>query len=191
VKPLHLNLAARPYRDHGPFTIVASAALAVIALLAYVNIDTYLRYKSETKTTAVKIEQLERQIDEEKNLTESANQRTRSIDVKLLGRQISFANARLAERAFSWSELLDRLEHVLPDDVRILSVSPTFSKEGLVRLNLSCAGKKDDSMLRTLDALIHDARFVAPFPSGETKGEHEYQFIINVDYKPTIMRVLE
>jgi hypothetical protein len=192
VKALHLNLASRPYRDYGPFTIVASVALALIAVLAYFNVDTYLEYKSKTKVTAAKIDELERQIVDEKTRAEAATQRLRTVDVKFLAQQTDFVNARLAERAFSWSELLDRLEHVMPDDVRIGTVSPSFSKDGLVHLTLDCTGKATDSMVRMIDGLNHDTHFVAPFPSGEQKQQSgEYSFTLTVAYRPSIMRVLE
>lgn len=191
MKPLHLNLASRPYRDYGPFTMVASVALAVIAILAYLNIDTYLQYKSETKTTAGQIEAIERQIVDENARKEAANQRLRGIDVKLLAKQTQFANARLAERAFSWSELLDRLEHVVPNDVRIESISPSFSKEGLVHLNLLCVGKHGDSMTSTIDNLNRDPQFVGAFPATEQHGDVAYTFGISVDYRPSIVRVIE
>src|SRR5213079_462528 len=103
-------------------------------------------YKSETKTTASQIEQIERQTVEENARKDAANQRLRGIDVKMLSKQTQFANARLAERAFSWSELLDRLEHVVPNDVRIESISPSFSRDGMVHLTLMCVGKNNDSM---------------------------------------------
>ena len=68
-------------------------------------------------------------------------------------------NAQLAERAFSWSELLDRLESVIPPNVRITSVAPSFAENGLVHLSLQCEGKGADSMLVALTRLQRDPHF--------------------------------
>jgi len=132
VKPLHLNLASRPYRDYRPLYAVVVVTSLLIAFMLLNNIETGYRYVHETRATRDKISQIDRQIEVENRRTEEANQRLRGVNVKLLAEQAQFVNARLAERAFSWSELLDRLERVLPDDVRIESVSPSFAKDGMV-----------------------------------------------------------
>ena len=192
MKPLHLNLAARPYRDYRAFNAVVVLVSLLIAVIAWADIDTVLRYRQETTSTRTKIAQLQRQTEEEQRRADAANQRIRSIDIRRLGSQASFANARLAERAFSWSELLDRLERVLPDDVRITSVSPGFDKNGLIHLTLVCEGKQGDSMVRTMTRLYSDsAHFSNPFPQMEDHAGDLWRFNITVDYRPSIARPIE
>jgi hypothetical protein len=58
VKPIHLNLASRPYRDYLPVNLLAAAMFVLMLLLAWFNIDTAIRYRVETKTTRAKIAQL-------------------------------------------------------------------------------------------------------------------------------------
>lgn len=191
MKPLHLNLASRPYRDYRPFTLVVAVTAVIIFALAYVNVDTYLRYKTATRHTSADIERLQRLTADERRAADAATARLRSVDVKQLAAQTEFANARLAERAFSWSELLDRLEHVVPQEVRIESVSPSFDKGGLVHLTLACFGKSGDSMVATIENLNRDPQFAGAFPNAETKTDKEYRFGISVDYRPTIARIVE
>ena len=191
MKPLHLNLAAKPYRDYRPYTLVMALGSLVFFGLAYVNVSTYLRYKTDTRQTTAAIASLEHQIDEERHRTEAANARVSTIDVKLLAARTVFANVQLAERAFSWSELLDRLEHVLPDDVRIEGVAPTFDKSGLVHLTLLCHGKGADSMVRTITSFGHDTHFANAFPTIEERLPAEIRFSIGVDYRPAIARIIE
>jgi hypothetical protein len=192
LKPLHLNLAARPYRDYRPFTLVMAAGWLVFFILAYVNVDTYLRYKTATRQTASAIERLDHQTDEERRRTEDAEARIKTIDILVLAKKTEFANAQLAERAFSWSELLDRLERVLPNDVRIEGVAPVFDKGGLVHLKLEAHGKTTDSMVRTLASFNADAHFADAFPTvEELTPTGDYKFNLSVDYRPTIARVVE
>src|SRR5947209_20074782 len=156
------------------------------------NIDTYYRYIRETKSTRNKIADLEQQTEQEQRQTVELNQRLHSFNVKLLSEQTQFANAQLAERAFSWSELLDRLERVLPDDVRIKTIAPQFQKNGLVHIELSCDGKAPDSYLRTLGRLIGSPYFADAFPRNAAAVEARgYTFIIGVEYKPSVARVVE
>jgi Tfp pilus assembly protein PilN len=191
VKPLHLNLASRPYRDYRPVYAVVVASSLLIAFMMLNNIDTYYRYIRETKSTRNKISDLERQTEQEQRQTADLNQRLRAFNVKLLSEQTQFVNARLAERAFSWSELLDRLERVLPDDVRLESIAPNFGKDGYVHLTLAAVGKNSESMVHMLDRLNHDPRFSNPFPTAEDRNDTGYRFGIGVDYRPLVTRILQ
>jgi Tfp pilus assembly protein PilN len=191
LKPLHLNLAARPYRDYRPLYAVVVASSLLIAFMLLNNIETGYRYIRETKSTRAKIADLEQQIESEQAQTAVINQRLHGVNVKSLSDQAQFVNARLAERAFSWSELLDRLERVLPDDVRIESVAPSFSKEGLIHLSLLAVGKTSEGMVHTLDRLNHDAHFANAFPTAEDHVPEGYKFGIGVDYRPAIKRIVE
>jgi Tfp pilus assembly protein PilN len=193
VKPLHLNLASRPYRDYRPVYAVVVVMTLLTAFLALNNVETWLRYRTETQNTRAKIEQLEKQTEVEEQRRKEVNARMPSTsDIKLLASRTQFANARLAERAFSWSELLDRLERVLPPDVRIDSVSPAFSKEGLVHLALQCTAKTGTGMTTTLDHLNRDAQhFANAFPSSEANTGTGFQFAVGVDYRPSITRPVE
>lgn len=191
MKPLHLNLASRPYRDYRPlYAVVVVVSLAIFFLMLN-NAETGYRYLRETKTTRAHIDNIEHQADLEERRTREIDQRLRAVNVRLLAAQTQFANARLAERAFSWSELLDRLERVLPDDVRIESVSPSFAKDGMVHLALACFGKNGQSMVRTIDRLNRDPYFSNPFPNAEEHAADGYRFGLAVDYKPSIARVME
>ena len=191
MKPLHLNLAARPYRDYRPYIAVMAVGWLLVAVLAYNNLDTWLRYQRDTKTTRDEIAALQRQTDVERTKLQNAEGRLRGVNVKLMAAQTAYVNARLAERAFSWSELLDRLERVLPDDVRLLSISPSFNKNGTVHLQLACVGKTGTSMVTAIDRFNRDQHFAGPFPSGEDNTGNGYAFGLSVDYRPTIARPVE
>jgi Tfp pilus assembly protein PilN len=196
VKPIHLNLASRPFRDYRPVYAVVVIMALVTAFLALNNVDTFLRYRTETKTTRADIDKLGEQIAGEQRQTETLTQRLKGVDIKLLASQTEFANAQLAERAFSWSELLDRLERVLPTDVRLVSVSPSFSKDGLVHLSMTCITKTGEGLTATINRFNGDSHFANTFPTIETVnggvGEpREYHITLGVDYRPSIARRVE
>lgn len=191
MRPLHLNLASRPYRDYRPVYAVVVVISIVIAFMLLNNIETAVRYVRDTRTTRDKINQVEQQIETENRHAADLNQKLHSVNVKQLSDQATFVNARLAERAFSWSELLDRLERVLPDDVRIESISPAFDKTGQVHLTLQASAKNGGGMVHTLDRLNRDARFANAFPTSEERSNTGYHFGVGVDYRPSIARAME
>jgi len=191
VKPIHLNLASRPFRDYRPVYAAVVLMALLTAFLALNNVDTYLRYRTETKTTRANIAKLEQQVADEHSKSEVLAQRLRGVDLKLLASQTEFANAQLAERAFSWSELLDRLEKVLPNDVRIQSVTPAFDKDGMVHLSMSCITKTGDGLTATINRFNGDPHFANAFPTSETAMAGDYHFGLGVDYRPSMIRRAE
>ena len=191
MKPIHLNLAAKPYRDYRPYIAVMAIGWLLVALMALNNLDTWYRYQHDTKTTREEIATLQKQTQLEQTKLQDSERRLRSVNVPLMTAQTQYVNSVLAERAFSWSELLDRLERVIPDDVRLVSISPSFNKNGLVHLSLTCVGKTGESMVSVIDRLNADPHFARPFPNTETNTGTGYDFGISVDYRPTIARSVE
>jgi type IV pilus assembly protein PilN len=185
VKPIHLNLAARPYRDYRPVYAAVVIMSLLSAFLMLQNIETYYRYTHETSATRAKIADLEVQQQREKQLEQSAQTRLQSIDLAFLDEQTKFVNAKLSERAFSWSTLLDELESVLADDVRLLSVGPTFTPQGIA-LALAFQAKTGEGMINTINRMHQDPQFVNPFPSNETidPATGIYSFNLSVGYRP-------
>ena len=192
MRPIHLNLASRPYRDYRPVYAAVVVASLLIAFLMLNNIDTYYRYVRDTRTTYQKIAGLVSQAETERNRAQQADAQLRGINLLALDQDTRFINARLAERAFSWSELLARLEGVLPNEVRIRTIAPSFSKSGLVHLEFACDAKTDKGMLDTIERLMKDPHFANAFPRSETQtSQTSYAFNVGVDYKPSIPRPVE
>jgi len=185
VKTIHLNLASRPYEDKRLFITTVVGVSILIAALLFSNIDTYLRYRVQTETTRTKIQQVDAQAEQERRRTETVRQQLSRIDVTALAKQTTFINQQLAQRAFSWSELLDRLENVLADDVRLTSVAPTFRPDGPVHLNLSLEAKSADGLVDMLKRFNRDPHFSNPFPTNESQMPGGgYRITLAVEYKP-------
>ena len=191
MKPIHLNLAARPYRDERPFIAVVVVGSLLIAFLTLTNFDAWYRYRKNTEKTRADIAALETRAADERKQTDALNQKIRAVDVKKLAGQTLYANARLAERAFSWSELLDRLERTLPDYVRIESIAPTFTPTGLVHLNMQCVARDGNGLVMTLNRLNRESYFTNAFPTNEDHTDDGYRFNLGVDYRPSIARPVE
>ena len=185
MKPIHLNLAARPYRDYRPVYAVVVVLSLLTAFLMLNNVETYYRYVHETQATRARIAQVEEQTRVEARHEEAARNRLKGLDLSRLDEQTRFINAKLAERAFSWSRLLDELESILADDVRLLSVSPSFSDDGRIALGLSFQAKSADGMITTINRMNADPQFADAFPSTESKDDAGiYSFNLTAIYLP-------
>jgi Tfp pilus assembly protein PilN len=190
VKTIHLNLAARPYRDYRALYAVVVVASLVIAFMMLNNVDTYYRYVRDTRKTREDTAAIEARIAQEHQRAQMAVNQTKTIDLVSLSKETKFVNTQLAERAFSWSELLDRLEAVLPGTIRITSIAPQFAENGLVHLSLQCEGKSADSLLTTINRMQRDPHFSNPFPTSQDSTQTGYRFGLGVDYRPTVARVV-
>lgn len=184
MKPIHLNLANRPYRDYRPVYAAVVVISLLTAFLMLNNIETYYRYTHETQATRAKIADVEEQIRREKEKKQVADNQLKSIDLAMLDAKTRFINAQLAERAFSWSTLLDELESVIAADVRLVAVRPSFKPDGTVGLSLSLESRSPDGMLTTINKMNADPQFRDAFPGGEEVVEGGTSFTLTADYRP-------
>ena len=183
MKPIHLNLASRPYRDYRPVYAAVVVMSLLTAFLMLNNIETYYRYKHETRSTRTKIAQREAEVQQERQRAQAAQRRLETIDLSRLDAQTRFINAKLGERAFSWSALLDDLESVLARDVRLVSVAPTFQADG-IHLALDFEARSPNGMVETINRMNAAPEFVNPFPRNEDVIEGGYRFTLNAQYRP-------
>lgn len=192
MKALHPNLASRPYRDYRPvWTVVAVLAILSVALLAY-NVQTAYRYFATTSDTRAEISAVEASIAEERQATSVAREQAARFDSPELRRRAEFVNARIAERAFSWNQLLDDLEAVFPPDVRLVRLTPIVEKTGNVTLNMQCFAKNDDGMVDLIENMFRSPKFVRPFPANQSSSpDGLHQFSISSQYRPSALGVIE
>jgi hypothetical protein len=191
VKTIHLNLASRPYRDYRPVYAVVVVTSLLIAYMMLNNIDTFYHYRKSTSTTRADIERFDAQADQEYRRAEAVDGQLKSLNLAALDGQTRFINSQLAQRSFSWSELLDHLENVVTDDVRIISINPVFDPTGIVHLQLNCEGKTPDSLVKMLTRFNGEGTFSNPFPSVESaQDKGGFLFALSVDYKPSSAKVV-
>lgn len=184
LKALHLNLASKPFSDNRLAYIVAGfLAFASLVLLGN-NIQTAIQYFSSTEETRAEIALIEKNAEAERVREKSARDRVARVNLKAMNTQVKFINSQLSERAFSWSALLDDLERLIPQDVRLQSLDPSIGKDGSVVLNLLCVSKNEDGLVRLLNAFFADPHFDQPFPRQEAVQDGLFRFTITVKYSP-------
>jgi type IV pilus assembly protein PilN len=185
VRTLHLNLASRPYRNYRPVWLVAAVLAVASAIFLVNNAQTAYHYFVNTKTTRGEIDRLQKESTEESRKAKQIQDQIRRFDRKALNSQSKFINAQIAERAFSWSELLDQLERVVPSDVRLVSLDPSISADGTTHLRMTCLAKSPSALPSLIQRLQGDPHFERPFPQSEvTREDGLQQFTIEADYRP-------
>ncbi|HUP66518.1 MAG TPA: PilN domain-containing protein [Thermoanaerobaculia bacterium] len=191
MRALHPNLAARPYRNYGPvWLVVGLLALLTAALLVY-NAHTAYRYFATTAETREEITRLENEIAAETNAARLARQQATQFNQAVLTQRSRYVNNQIAERAFSWSELLDDLERVLPADVRLARLSPQATERGWL-IQLDCLAKSEKGMIDLLQNMLGSPKFSLPTPRVEAvQPDGSHRFTLSVGYRPSPRGIVE
>lgn len=126
MRSLSLNLASRPFRNNTLVWAGYVVLLLAAAGFSYWNVSSYGHYKREL----VDLDAVQGNMDQEqldlRNRHGQIVRAVRTFDVKAIGRRTSKANQVIEWKAFSWTRLFNRLEEMLPNNVRMTSVRPIF-----------------------------------------------------------------
>lgn len=191
MRTLHINIASRPYRDYRPVWALALAMAVVSTILLVYNVRTAWQYLVETKETRAEIAAANAETLREQSRTSELQASLRRFDIEKLTEDTIYVNGHLRERAFSWSELLDDLEAVVPRDVRLLSLNPTIEKTG-IQLSMSASSRRADGMVQLLNNLLQNPHFTRPFPNVEERNaDGTIRFSLKVEYRPDPPGVIE
>jgi Tfp pilus assembly protein PilN len=151
---IRTNLSTRPFYNERIVRLwLAAIAVVVVAATAF-NASRVLRYsRSDTRL----VTQASRDESRARDLHQEAVRLRASVDP----RQVDFAaadarqaNDLIDRRTFSWTELFNRFETTLPDEVRIASVKPRVDRDqGIVLLINVSARSVDDvgSFIKNLE----------------------------------------
>jgi len=183
-----LNFARRPFRNERPVVLVLVVAFTAALLLAIANVSLYAAFQRETAGTAEQIQSLERRRDRAARDAATSQAALNNYKVSSLAQESRALLKLVAERRFSWTGLLARLERTLPPDVRLTRLTPRFDESGDTYLDCALVGRTPDAVVRTITALSRDPSFSAVdlrSESGPEAGTPEgFAFEIYLKYRP-------
>jgi Tfp pilus assembly protein PilN len=206
--PAEINLAARPFVNERPVRRAALLLLVGGLLLAAANGWIYSRYVLQRTASAGELERVEAAIESEERQVARLAAELAAADLTQQNRLVEFLNQRIAERTFGWSVLFDRLEDLLPRDVRLVSLTPREAEGsqprrarpgerggaagGEQRFDLALVGvaREPEAVLELIDALFADAAFHDPDLHQESFRAGEVQFTLDVGYLPAVAEAL-
>lgn len=153
------NLSTRPFYNTAAVRLWLGVAAAVVLLATGFNVVQVLRYSNSNTELVQRAQDDERRAAE---LRRSAQTLRASVDVAQVD-SVSIdarqANDLIERRTFSWTELFNRFEHTLPDDVRITGVRPTVDKDRRIVLAVSVLARGVDDVNRFMENLDQTRAF--------------------------------
>ena len=168
---IRTNLSTRPFYNERLVRLwLIAIAVAVLAATAF-NVSRVLRYsRSDTRLATQASHDEARAAD----LRQQAARLRASVDP----RQVDFAaadarqaNDLIDRRTFSWTELFNRFETTLPDDVRIAAVKPRVDRERGIVLTINVLAKTVDDVGTFIKNLEETGAFANIRPADERTDE--------------------
>ncbi|HOW84716.1 MAG TPA: hypothetical protein P5119_05095 [Candidatus Aminicenantes bacterium] len=150
--PLNLNLASRPLRNRRLYRTSVRALAGLLAVLAVLAVLVVLKTGGEAsrlKAANAGTRRLQAEAGrEEKRLRADVDRET-----KLSRDRVDLANRLIRRKMFSWTGLLTELEKALPGPSYISALTPSFTPEGAVALQMRVTSRSLDDLLVFLNGL--------------------------------------
>ena len=182
------NFARRPFRDDRPAYAAAVILFVAGAALLVANLRIFAAYRHGVADVRAEIAALEVRQQDADARSREAKAALSSYKLSSLADQSRELSRVVAERKFSWTGLLARLERTLPSDVGIERLQPQFDKEGHAQLQLQLVGRTRDAVVPTIAALTRDPAFSAVMLHNESQPEGNtadpFQFQVGSRYEP-------
>jgi Tfp pilus assembly protein PilN len=168
---IRTNLATRPFYNEGAVRL-ALAAVAVIAVIATAFNVTRIAQLSRRDTTMAT--QASRDEAAASTIQGRAARLRASVDQRALSTasvDAQQANELIDRRTFSWTELFNRFETTLPDEVRFTSVRPRLDPKRGIVLTIIVAAKNVDEVNQFITKLQETGAFAQLEKRGEVVDE--------------------
>jgi Tfp pilus assembly protein PilN len=170
---IRTNLATRPFYNDRAVRAWLTVAAAVVAAATLFNVTRVLRYsRSDTQLAT----QAARDESRAQDLRQQAARLRATVDVRQIERasnEARQANELIDRRTFSWTELFNRFETTLPDEVRITAVRPRIEQGEGVMLEIVVLARNATDILRFMDNLNKTGAFAELQPVDERTDEDQ------------------
>ena len=182
------NFARRPFQDDRPIYVAAVVQLLAGAALLVANVRLFTEYRRQVADTRAEIAALEdRQLRADRKI-ETSKSAVSAYKLSALAEESRGLAKIVAERRFSWTTLLARLERTLPHEVGLAHLQPRFETNGMIRLDMQFYAKNREAVVKTIAALAKDPAFDDVNLRSETAAEpgspEPFQFLLGARYEP-------
>jgi Tfp pilus assembly protein PilN len=183
-----LDFARRPFSDERPVWALVGLLVAVGAILLFFNVRLYASFHSDVADIRADIQKLGERSRETAKEAGEARTVLQSYKLSSLAGESQSLLKLVAERRFSCTALLNRLEKTLPPDVRLARLAPQFDNPEEVSLSIGLVGRGPDSVVKTIAALASDRAFhdveLKMEASAERGVPEGYSFELVLSYAP-------
>ncbi len=187
---LNINLASQKYEDVRRFYVRWGTAIALTAALAVLLIFLAWKNYSDSSDSNARIRKLEQSIgklERQRSEAEAISNRPENHDVTA---QKNFWNKQIARRSFSWTQLFNDFQRIMPARAYVSAVHPELTPDNRLKLTLEILADKHDNALELVQRMEKSPRFRGPKINADTttkdqkSGTTLYKLDIETYYSP-------
>ncbi len=178
------NLASAPVVNYTLHFIGCVVLAAITITFAVWNGISLVQWKKENDALKKKIAQQSAQTAELQHQSNDFQKQINAIKTPAFVSETEFFNQAIKRRVFSWTELLDEFERLLPKNVRMISVSPSIQQERIgIRLDVSA--RSLDDIVELITAFQSSPNFSnVVFRSERDQDDGQLGANVSMDYFP-------
>jgi type IV pilus assembly protein PilN len=136
---LDINLATRPYEDAREFWVRWGFGVGLLGVLTLVLIGWAVRGWTNAGRDRHNITHLQQQIDERDIERAKAQAFLDMAEHRSTRDQSQFLNGLIQRKSFSWTQVFEDLERVMPSDLHVVSLRPELNDENQMELQMRVA----------------------------------------------------
>lgn len=188
---VNINLASQKYEAVKQFYMRWGMAIGLVSVLTVLLIVlAWMNYSGSTQSSA-RIRTLEARIstlEKKRAQAEEISNRPENHDVTA---QKNYWNKQFLRRSFSWTQLFNDLQKIMPPRAFVSSVHPEITSDNRLKLSLTIKGDKHDNALELVQKMEKSERFRNPLINTDTMekdqrtGQTLYKLDIVTYYTPT------
>jgi Tfp pilus assembly protein PilN len=168
---LRANLSTRPfYNERSVHGVLVVAALIVAALTIY-NVTQIVLLTGRQASLGREAAAAETRAAELRAHAAQTRQAVNDKQLDTISDAAREANTIISQRLFSWTDLLNRFEKTLPDNVRITSLRPNVAKDGTVTVTIAVAADSVDDIEQFMANLEATKAFNDVYPLDDEPAE--------------------
>jgi type IV pilus assembly protein PilN len=185
-----INLATRPYEDVRRFWLRWGTPLVAVGMLTLVLLYLALAGLLTARKDRSMIRQRQQQIaarDKEKVEAEALLSRPENRSTR---DRAQFLNEVFQRKAFSWTNVFEDLERVMPPRLHVVSIRPAMGSDNQLELKLVVAGESRTRALQLVEKMEGSQRFQQTHILEESglsgQAGDNVQFDISAFYVPEV-----
>ncbi|HZI93640.1 MAG TPA: hypothetical protein VFE84_05325 [Patescibacteria group bacterium] len=180
-----INLAHRPFRNNSIYYGVFITCAVLLTAASGYNVYDFVRTGGELARLNAEYTDRQQKYLELREEVEKMKKDVGSLDLTTLNAKSAFANGLILSRLFSWSTLFDRIEDLIPPNVRIRSIRPAISNKG-IEIQIDGMARVPGDLYEFEQGLVNSNYFTAVYPVSENSKESrdEINFDLSMNYVP-------
>jgi Tfp pilus assembly protein PilN len=178
---IRTNLATRPFYNERAVHVWLAVAALLVAAITLFNVWGVLYYSRRDTEGEQQASRDETRAAELRTAASRLRASVNTSELEAAALRAQVANQLIDRRTFSWTELFNRFEATLPPNVRITSVRPNPTDDGVhLAVNVVAHGVEDVD--RFIASLEDSGAFINPLSRSERVTD-EGQLVASLDMR--------